>query len=481
MDRARFLIPVIAIAFLAVAVQAGLSPEQVSFLVNNVTAGQQRQPAVDYSGDGSGLFVWDSDIAGQGEIEGRWVAPDGTLSSSQFRISPPTSTSQIRPAVAGFHDTGFVVAWESYVFETDEDEILVQRVSSVGDLLGEPIRIADTEFHLHADVAIGADGGFIVVWDDGFDINARRFESSGAAAGGMFRVNQQLGTMYGPRVASDANGAFAVVWEDQSEIDSDGAGILLRRFDPNGNALSGDIQVNSTLEGDQYGAAIAMRPGGEFVVVWESYGQPGVGDGAFAQVFEASGSRLGGQFRVDSGASAFAGYVDAAVAGDGFVVLWSEPREEGSEILTTMIRRFDAGGVGGSIVDVDPEDESDQAFGTVASFAGNALVGWQGFGPEDEDIFGQRFAVLGEFQTPTNTNTPLATQTPTLPLTPTTGCAGDCDGNGTVSIAELIRAVNIALGTADLSTCTAADRDGSGTVQINELIAAVNSALLGCS
>jgi hypothetical protein len=49
-----------------------------------------------------------------------------------------------------------------------------------------------------------------------------------------------------------------------------------------------------------------------------------------------------------------------------------------------------------------------------------------------------------------------------------------------VDIAELVRAVNIALGRAPLSTCRAADRDGSGNVGINELIAAVAAALQGC-
>jgi hypothetical protein len=59
--------------------------------------------------------------------------------------------------------------------------------------------------------------------------------------------------------------------------------------------------------------------------------------------------------------------------------------------------------------------------------------------------------------------------------------AGDCDGNAQVSIAELITAVRIALGEADLATCTAADVNGDGRVSVNELIAAVGAALNGCS
>ncbi len=59
-------------------------------------------------------------------------------------------------------------------------------------------------------------------------------------------------------------------------------------------------------------------------------------------------------------------------------------------------------------------------------------------------------------------------------------CVGDCDGNGSVAINELILAVNIALGNAAVEACTAADANGNGSVAINELIQAVNNALTGC-
>ncbi len=56
--------------------------------------------------------------------------------------------------------------------------------------------------------------------------------------------------------------------------------------------------------------------------------------------------------------------------------------------------------------------------------------------------------------------------------------SGDCDGDGTVTVNEIILAVNIALGNATLSSCPAASVDGE-TVVIADLIAAVNALLLG--
>jgi hypothetical protein len=88
---------------------------------------------------------------------------------------------------------------------------------------------------------------------------------------------------------------------------------------------------------------------------------------------------------------------------------------------------------------------------------------------------------------PTSSATPLTTATatpsPTASATataPVSACAGDCDGNGSVAVNELISGVNIALGNALVDSCPSFDRNGDGSVSINELIAAVNAALTGC-
>jgi len=58
-------------------------------------------------------------------------------------------------------------------------------------------------------------------------------------------------------------------------------------------------------------------------------------------------------------------------------------------------------------------------------------------------------------------------------------CVGDCDGNGTVAINELITGVNIALGTTPASACVAF-QNASGLVDIAQLIKGVNNALGMC-
>ena len=85
---------------------------------------------------------------------------------------------------------------------------------------------------------------------------------------------------------------------------------------------------------------------------------------------------------------------------------------------------------------------------------------------------------------PTPTGQPLPpTPTPTPTATPTISvrCVGDCNGNGQVTISDIITIVNIALGNLTVSACVAADANNDGAITMDEILAAVNRALEGCS
>ena len=59
-------------------------------------------------------------------------------------------------------------------------------------------------------------------------------------------------------------------------------------------------------------------------------------------------------------------------------------------------------------------------------------------------------------------------------------CRGDCNGSGSVTVDEVVLAVNVALGAATLDACAAADVDGDRAVTVDEIIAALDDALDGC-
>jgi hypothetical protein len=49
-----------------------------------------------------------------------------------------------------------------------------------------------------------------------------------------------------------------------------------------------------------------------------------------------------------------------------------------------------------------------------------------------------------------------------------------------VSVDELVKLVNIALGRQPLSNCSAGDTNGDGEITIDEIVRAVNRLLAGC-
>ena len=87
--------------------------------------------------------------------------------------------------------------------------------------------------------------------------------------------------------------------------------------------------------------------------------------------------------------------------------------------------------------------------------------------------------------TPTATESPVPTATPRLSPSPTPqqtpgACVGDCDGDGSVTVDEVIRGVSIGLGTTAIETCATFDTNADGAVTVDELITAVTRALEGC-
>ena len=118
---------------------------------------------------------------------------------------------------------------------------------------------------------------------------------------------------------------------------------------------------------------------------------------------------------------------------------------------------------------------------TTFNISGNATVTANFSSPPTATNTSTPAATATPTSTLTFTNTPAGTNTPTQTATPTPPvCTGDCDGSGDVTVNEIITLVNIALGSADISTCMAGDANKDGQITVDEILTAVNNALNGC-
>jgi hypothetical protein len=197
-----------------------------------------------------------------------------------------------------------------------------------------------------AAVAMDGQGNFIVVWNsyrqdgDSGGIFGQRFNSNSAPLGSEFQINTtNAGNQASPTAAMDAAGNFVVVWQGPGTSDED---IFAQRFDPNGQPLGEELQVNSFTDGAQQEPAVAMNASGAFVVVWESQNVPQDANktSICARLYDTSGSPVVAEFTINTEIAACR-YPDAAMDDDGsFAIAWFKQ----NGINSIMLRAYWADG-----------------------------------------------------------------------------------------------------------------------------------------
>ena len=60
------------------------------------------------------------------------------------------------------------------------------------------------------------------------------------------------------------------------------------------------------------------------------------------------------------------------------------------------------------------------------------------------------------------------------------GCVGDCTGDGIIARDDILSELHIALGNADVQSCTAGDVNSDHRITVDEILTAVNSGVKGC-
>lgn len=469
----RCLCAIIAL-WLTVAVRtwaAELVPTGSEFQINTYTTGDQEYPAVAADGRGGFVVVWSSD--GQdGHQDGVFGQRyrDGATAGSEFQVNTTTLSYQYCPAIAADRD-GFVVVWMSYNEYGSDADIFARRYDETGAPLGEEFRTHEPSDDPQFTPAVALDraGNFVVVWGsenqdgDAGGIFGRRYDRSGTPLGTEFQVNTYTtGAQSSPAVAADADDNVVVAWAS-AEQDGSEEGILAQRYDGNGGPLGTEFRVNTYTLGSQTHPKIAAEPAGGFLVVWDSRGQDGSGTGIFAQRYDQSAAPEGTEFQVNTFTSGNQAYPTVAVDVAGSILIaWhsSMPDQPHKRVAA---RLYDsAGAPAGTEIQVSSNTALDDSRPAAAATGeGQFVIAWEG-NDQDGDkvgVFGQRLQTA-----------------PEQPL-----CVGDCGGDGAVTLPELIRSVNIALGNAPLADCPAIDANANGQVAINELIRAVGNALDGCA
>jgi hypothetical protein len=233
---------------------------------------------------------------------------------------------------------------------------------------------------------------------------ATRVRAQPVRAGAEFQVNTTTtGSQRLPRLAHVAGGGFVAVWTD-GEYGGD-RNVLGQRYDAAGTRLGGEFQVNTYTTDAQFAALVAAGRKGDFVVVWSSY-QGGAYPGLFGQLYDAAGNRRGGEFAVNTYTSGYQIPFDAAFDGSGsFLVVWTGIDGLDGSGAGVRGQRFDAAANRrGAEFQLNAQTAGDQVGASIGMNADGSFVAvWGTPDGSARGVHGQRFSaadvpVGGEFQ-----------------------------------------------------------------------------------
>ncbi|MFN6528235.1 beta strand repeat-containing protein [Nostoc sp. ChiSLP03a] len=310
-----------------------------AFQVNTNTSGNQVNSTVAIDADGDFVISWQSQDASGSGIYAQRYNSSGAAIGGEFQVNTSTNNNQVNPTVAMDTNGNFVVSWQSYGQDGSGYGIYAQRYTSAGAAIGAEFKVntqtANPQYN--PTIAMDANGDFVISWQSYYQdgsylgIYAQRYSSAGLAIGNEFRVNTYTqGNQFNPTVAMDATGDFVISWQSYGQ-DESGNGIYAQRYNSSGAAIGGEFKVNTHTDGNQFNPTVAMDADGDFIISWTSNSQDGSGDGIYAQRYNSAGVAIGGEFLVNTYTSNSQTNPTIAMDATGdFVISWQSDGQDES-------------------------------------------------------------------------------------------------------------------------------------------------------
>ena len=288
------------------------------FMVNTMTAGDQRAPDVAMTPTGEFVVTWEGlgtvEVEDSLEIFARRYANDATpLDMAEIQVNTATIRDQVSMRM-WMWTTPVILSWRGLgkEFQGSGSDVFGQRMNADGTLADAEFRVNSTTMasQVAPDVGMSGSGEFAVTWQsvhqDGFSwgIFAHEYDAAGDTVPGKdeFQVNQWV---MGPQnhVAYDVSpgGQGVFVWlgndPDHRPAVHGKAYDLPGTTDP--STIEDMILANFVALEDTPASAF-MDAAGQSVVVWESYGEDGDGLGVYAKRIGFDGETITEAFLVNT-------------------------------------------------------------------------------------------------------------------------------------------------------------------------------------
>ncbi|MFQ6035514.1 MAG: hypothetical protein ACE5NM_06650 [Sedimentisphaerales bacterium] len=322
---------------------------------------------------------------------------------AEFQVNTHTSNDQKNAAIAMDAEGNFIVVWSSYGQDGSSNGILGQLFDPNSTPIGDEFQINTTTSgnQTESSVAMDAMGNFVVAWQgpgiDKEDVFIQRFDPNGQPIGDELQVNNYTqGKQRYPKVAMNMDGAFAVVWESEKLIaDKNRRVASCQLFDVNGLFAGEEFDVIS-LADCRY-PDVAMDPNGNFTIVWM---EDKSSNTIMAQLYNADGTAKAKPFKVST--IKFSSLTRPSIAMDNngyFVVTWDgNPDKAKLDDIHAQLFEPNGAPIGEQFM-VNTTLDGPQQYPQVAmNNEGQFIIVWNsqtGTQSKERDIFGQLYDSLG--------------------------------------------------------------------------------------
>ena len=264
----------------------------------------------------------------------------------------PSNASSLATRVVALTGGGYVLVYDdaeglqNFTPEGFAGKVHAQLFDASGAKVGADLILTPQDGVYHEFYAVDPmqDGGFCVSWSsvtsDSYAYTLHRFDASGAVVG------DELNFL---RLASLRDGSFlGLIFEYISDTQSN---LILQAYDSLLQPVGDPVQINSDGIHSRYVESFAELNNGNFVVVFNSFGQDGDANGLFQQVFDSTGAKVGSESQVNTTTPNLQ-FVDETVAlkDGGYVTAWWDLAPSFND-WRIRAQRYDASGhkVGGEV------------------------------------------------------------------------------------------------------------------------------------
>lgn len=326
-------------------------PISTPFIVNQGEEERHRSPSVAVlNRDGHFVVVWEVNRPGADEqswdVAYRLFDASGNPLSDE-RLANQTLFDQQKGAdvAPNLVTGGFVITWGGHNAETQNFDIYFRGFDAAGEpLYDEQVVVSNQDHHYDPRVDISSIGTFAIIWEtdtgDHSDIHYQLFDESGQPLLDQIAQvhTQEAEDQNDANVAMGPDGVFTIVW------DSDHSGLLecyAMQFDAAGEPTGPSFQLNDTIQAHDPVISIEMISG-NFVVAFvdSTYAD----DVIYAKQFTHDGMAIDQGYFVHQNNVFHQGVPDIAFRPDGagFAVTWENTLNDGStEILVRLFGEYD--------------------------------------------------------------------------------------------------------------------------------------------